>query len=82
MIGENRQLVTEEPVEVQDLRRITNHFLFLFLFETEDRQGNAKAHDTVDHLTNFLPSKHENSQLGIEPPTSSLRSGFLSTIIQ
>ena len=26
MIGENWQLVTNEPVEVQDCRKITNHF--------------------------------------------------------
>ena len=26
MIGENRQLVADEPVEVQDFRRITDHF--------------------------------------------------------
>ena len=26
MIGENRQLVTNEPVEVQDCRKITHHF--------------------------------------------------------
>ena len=26
MIGENRQLVTDEPVEVQDCRKITDHF--------------------------------------------------------
>jgi hypothetical protein len=26
MIGENRQLVTDEPVEVRDFRRITDHF--------------------------------------------------------
>jgi hypothetical protein len=26
MIGENQQLVTDEPVEVQDFRRLTNHF--------------------------------------------------------
>ena len=26
MIGENRQLVTNEPVEVQDCRKITDHF--------------------------------------------------------
>jgi hypothetical protein len=26
MIRENRQLVTDEPVEVQDCRRNTNHF--------------------------------------------------------
>ena len=26
MIGENRLLVTDEPVEVQDCRRITDHF--------------------------------------------------------
>jgi hypothetical protein len=26
MIGENRQLVTNEPVEVEDCRKITDHF--------------------------------------------------------
>jgi hypothetical protein len=26
MIGENRQLVADEPVEVGDCRRITDHF--------------------------------------------------------
>ena len=26
MIGENRQSVTDEPVEVQDCRKITDHF--------------------------------------------------------
>jgi hypothetical protein len=26
MIGENRQLVTDEPVEVQDCRKITDRF--------------------------------------------------------
>ena len=26
MIGENQQLVTDEPIEVQDFRKITDHF--------------------------------------------------------
>ena len=26
MIGENRQLITDEPVEVQDCKKITDHF--------------------------------------------------------
>ena len=26
MIGENRELLTDEPVEVQDCRKITDHF--------------------------------------------------------
>jgi hypothetical protein len=26
MIGENRQLVTKEPIEVQDCMKITDHF--------------------------------------------------------
>ena len=26
MIGENRHIVTDEPVEVQDCRQITDHF--------------------------------------------------------
>jgi hypothetical protein len=30
MIGENRQLVTDEPVEVQDCRKITDHFRGIF----------------------------------------------------
>jgi hypothetical protein len=30
MIGENRQLVTDEPVEIQHYRRITDHFLRIY----------------------------------------------------
>ena len=26
MIGKNRQLVTDEPVEIQDYKKITRHF--------------------------------------------------------
>ena len=44
----------------------------LFLFETEGRHANAK----------FLSSREEISQSGIEPPTSPLRFGYLSIIIQ
>jgi hypothetical protein len=52
---------------------------FYFYFETEE---NAKAYEAVDHLTSVLSSREEISQLGIEPPTSSLRFEYLSTIIQ
>ena len=45
---------------------------FLFYYETEGRHANAK----------FLSSREEISQPGIEPPTSSLRFGYLSTIVQ
>ena len=31
MIGENRQLVTDEPVDVQDCRKITNHRIGIYI---------------------------------------------------
>ena len=55
-------------------------FIYLF-FETEGRHANARAHEALDHLASFLSSKEEISQLGIELPTSSLRFGYLFTII-
>ena len=57
--------------------------MFSFLFvEIEGRHANAKAQETVDHLASFMSSREEVSQLGIKPPTSSLRFEYLSTIIQ
>jgi hypothetical protein len=56
-------------------------FFFLFFFETEGRQASAKAHEVIDHLASFLSGREEISQPGIELPTSSLRFGYLSTII-
>jgi hypothetical protein len=55
--------------------------LFFFFFETKDRQTNAKAQEAVDHLTSFSSDREEISRLGFEPPNSSLRFGYLSTII-
>ena len=55
-------------------------FLFSFL-ETEGRQAIAKAQEAVDHLVSFYQVE-EISQWGIEPPTFSLRFGYLSTIIK
>ena len=57
-------------------------FYFISIFETKGRQANARAQDAIDHLTSFMSSREETSLLGVEPPTSSLRLGFLSTIIQ
>ena len=44
--------------------------------------GSHKAQEEVDHMARFLSSKEETSQLGTEPPTSSLRIGYFYTIIQ
>ena len=30
MIGKNRRLVTDEPVEVQDFRKLTDHFIGIY----------------------------------------------------
>ena len=55
--------------------------LFVFVFETEGQHANAKAEEAIDHVTSILWSRVEISQLWIELPTSSLRFGYLSTII-
>ena len=41
-----------------------------------------KAREAIDHLASFQSIREEISQPGIESPTSSLRFGCLSTIIQ
>ena len=56
---------------------------FYFLkFEIEGWQAIVKAQEAVDHLTSFSSSKEEILESGIEPPTSSLRFGNLSTILR
>ena len=62
--------------------KIIMSFSFLFLFEIEGRHASAKAQVVVDHLVRFPSSREEISQPGIEPPTSSLRFGYLCTIIR
>ena len=57
------------------------HFYSFILFETEGRHVNAKAQEVVLPPRKFLSSREEMSQPGIEPPTSSLRFGYLSTVI-
>ena len=57
------------------------YLFLLFFFETESRQASARADEAVDHLASFLSSREEISHPGIKPPTSSLRFGYLSTII-
>jgi hypothetical protein len=49
--------------------------------DRRSRHANAKAQEVVDHLASFLSSREEISQPGIEPLISSLRFGYLSTII-
>ena len=57
------------------------YFIFIFIFETECQHANAKAHEAVHRLASFLSSREEMSQPGVEPPTTSLRFGYLSSII-
>ena len=58
-------------------------YIYTFFFlATEGRHANAKAQEAINHLASFLPSREEISRPGIELPTSSLRFGYLSTIIQ
>ena len=61
---------------------IINVSILIVMFEIEGRQANAKAHKVVDHRTSFPSSREEISQPGIKLPASSLRFGYLSTIIQ
>ena len=56
-------------------------FIYLFI-ETECRHASAKAQEAIDHLAIFLSKREDISQLGFELPTSSLRFGYLSTIIR
>ena len=49
-----------------------------YIFETGGWQTIAKAQEAIDHME----SREEISQLGMEPSTTSLRFGYLSTIIQ
>ena len=42
--------------------------------------GQRQAQEAVDHLASFPSSREEISQPGFEPPTSSLRFGYPSTI--
>ena len=57
-------------------------FIYLFIyFEIECRQANAKAQEAVDHLASFPSGREKISLPGIELPTSSLRFGYLSTVI-
>jgi hypothetical protein len=59
------------------------NFCISFHFETEGQQTNAKAHETIDHLTSSPSRREKISHPGIKPPTSSLRFGYyLSTIIR
>jgi hypothetical protein len=55
--------------------------LFYFLFETEGQHAIVKAQEALDHLTSFPSGREEISQPGFELPSSSLRFGYLSTII-
>ena len=61
------------------------HYDVCFLsssFKTKGRHANANAHAAVDHMTSFLLGEKEISQPEFELPTSSLKFGYLSTIIR
>ena len=60
----------------------TLSFLFFLICEIEGRHANAKEEEADNHMPRFLSSREEISQRGIEPPTSSLRFGYLSTVVQ
>ena len=65
--------------------KIPTSFLFLLFnlfLDVEGQKASAKAHEVVDHLASVLSSREEISQSEIEPPTSTLRFGYLSNIIQ
>lgn len=55
---------------------------FFFFFKTKGGQARAKAQEIVDHLASSPSNREEISRLGIKPPTSSLRFGYPSSIIQ
>jgi hypothetical protein len=76
--GQGRTMNGES--QMNRLREFFCFVLFCFL----RHKDNATTHEAiVDHLTRFyLSSREEISQSGIEPPTSSLSFGYLSTIIQ
>jgi hypothetical protein len=57
-------------------------FFSLFVEETEGRHASAKAQDAIDHMASFSSCREEISNPQIEPPTSSLGFGYLSTIIR
>ena len=50
--------------------------------KSKGQQAITKAQEVVDLLGSLLSSREMTSQLGIEPPTSSLRFGYLSIIIE
>ena len=54
----------------------------LFFEEKEGRHASAKAQDAIDHMASFSSCREEISNPRIEPPTSSLGFGYLSTIIR
>jgi hypothetical protein len=57
-------------------------FLFSLFLERERQQADAKAQEAVTHLASVSSGREEISQPGIERPTSFLRFGYLSTLIQ
>jgi hypothetical protein len=55
----------------------SNDLFFNLFILTKGRQASTKAQEVVDHLARCPSSREEISQPGIEPPTSSLRLGYL-----
>lgn len=66
----------------RELQMNRSRFFFVFFCFLRHKDI-AATQEAIDHLTRFfLSSREKISQPGIEPPTSSLRFGYLSTIIQ
>jgi hypothetical protein len=78
IICQNRSFLLTLALKHKDTCDYTT---FVF-FETEGRQASGKVQEVVDHLAGSLSRRKEMSQSVIKPPISSLRYGYLSTIIQ
>ena len=50
MIGENRRWVTNEPVEVQDCRKITDHFRGIYRIHPNSIKENRRMSSTCNLL--------------------------------
>jgi hypothetical protein len=86
-VGGSSETSSTSRVHVFLLGRIqtTRHHVWYLVSCTLFAKGLNKGPKHMRQLTTlqvFLPSREEISLPGIEPPTSSLRFGYLSTIIQ
>ena len=84
MIGNSPEVSNFDQLSLNINRRfllILFFICFILFFEIEGWHVNAKAREAIDHMVSFPSDGEEISQPEIEPPTSSLRFGYLSCII-